>query len=123
MLHYILGDIMNKYDVLKEYYGYDDFRGIQEECIDSILEGNDTICVMATGGGKSVTFQIPGLMLDGLTLVISPLISLMNDQVLNLKKIKVCAGTINSNTDEYEESNVIKDLKAEKLKFFRLLTN
>ena len=48
MLHYILGDIMNKYDVLKEYYGYDDFRGIQEECIDSILEGNDTICVMAT---------------------------------------------------------------------------
>lgn len=120
MLHYILGDIMNKYDVLKEYYGYDDFRGIQEECIDSILEGNDTICVMATGGGKSVTFQIPGLMLDGLTLVISPLISLMNDQVLNLKKIKVCAGTINSNTDEYEESNVIKDLKAEKLKFLYL---
>ena len=120
MLHYILGDIMNKYDVLKEYYGYDDFRGIQEECIDSILEGNDTICVMATGGGKSVTFQIPGLMLDGLTLVISPLISLMNDQVLNLKKIKVCAGTINSNTDEYEESNVIKDIKAEKLKFLYL---
>ena len=89
MLHYILGDIMNKYDVLKEYYGYDDFRGIQEECIDSILEGNDTFCVIATGCGKSVTFQIPGLMLDGLTLVISPLISLMNDQVLNLKKIKV----------------------------------
>ena len=65
---------MDKYEALKKYFGYDEFRGIQAECIDSILAGNDTICVMSTGGGKSITFQIPGLILDGLTLVISPLI-------------------------------------------------
>ena len=120
MIKYYLGDIMNKFDVLKSYYGYDEFRGIQAECIDSILAGNDTICVMATGGGKSITFQVPGLILEGLTLVISPLISLMNDQVLNLKKNNISAGTINSNIDELESRNAINALKEGKLKFLYL---
>lgn len=120
MLNYILGDIMDKYEALKKYFGYDEFRGIQAECIDSILAGNDTICVMSTGGGKSIIFQIPGLILDGLTLVISPLISLMNDQVLNLKKINVSAGTINSNTDEEEAKKVSQTLQDGNLKFLYL---
>lgn len=111
---------MDKYEALKKYFGYDEFRGIQAECIDSILAGNDTICVMSTGGGKSITFQIPGLILDGLTLVISPLISLMNDQVLNLKKINVSAGTINSNTDEEEAKKVSQTLQDGNLKFLYL---
>ena len=72
-------------DILKEHWGYSSFRPMQAEIIESVLAGNDTLGLMATGGGKSVTFQVPALMLDGLTLVITPLISLMKDQVDNLR--------------------------------------
>ena len=111
---------MEKYKVLKEIFGYDNFRGIQEESINSILKGNDTICVMATGGGKSITFQIPGLIFDGLTLVISPLISLMMDQVKTLKNKNINAETINSNVDEQETRNIIDKLVKGQLKFLYL---
>lgn len=111
---------MDKYEALKYYFGYDSFRGIQEECIDSVMMGNDTICVMATGGGKSITFQIPGIILEGMTLVISPLISLMNDQVMNLKKIGLEAGTINSSTTIFEEEKIINMIKNNTLKFLYL---
>lgn len=81
---------------LKKYWGHDNFRPLQEEIIFSVINGNDTLALLPTGGGKSVCFQIPGLIFGGTTLVISPLISLMNDQVENLKKKGLSAVSITS---------------------------
>lgn len=82
--------------VLRKHFGYDDFRGSQKDAITSILSGRDTLVLMPTGGGKSLCFQIPALVLDGCTVVISPLISLMKDQVENACRVGVPATFINS---------------------------
>lgn len=91
--------------VLKEYWGYDGFRACQEEIIDSILAGNDTLGLMPTGGGKSITFQVPALMLPGITLVVTPLISLMKDQVDNLRARGIKAIALHSGLT-FRENNV-----------------
>ena len=75
---------MTALDILKKYWGYPCFRDLQEDIINSVLEGRDTLGLMPTGGGKSITFQVPAMMLPGLTLVVTPIISLMKDQVDNL---------------------------------------
>ena len=87
---------MQKKQILKQYFGYTIFREGQEELIDSILSGKDVIGIMPTGAGKSLCFQVPALMLDGITLVVSPLISLMKDQVQALVTNGVSAAFINS---------------------------
>ncbi len=86
----------NYREILKRYWGYDSFRGIQEDIIQSVCSGNDTLGLMPTGGGKSVTFQVPALAMDGVCIVITPLIALMKDQVLNLRKRGIKAAAIYS---------------------------
>ena len=82
--------------ILKKYWGYDDFRGIQREIIESIGSGHDTLGLMPTGGGKSITFQVPALAQEGVCLVITPLIALMKDQVQNLRRRGIRAAAIYS---------------------------
>ncbi|MDR1632383.1 MAG: RecQ family ATP-dependent DNA helicase [Dysgonamonadaceae bacterium] len=90
------------HDILKEYWGYDEFRSLQEEIITSVYEGKDTLGLMPTGGGKSLTFQVPTLLMEGICLVVTPLIALMKDQVDNLKKRGVKAAYIHSGISRQE---------------------
>jgi ATP-dependent DNA helicase RecQ len=89
-------------DILREYWGYSSFRGIQEEIITSIASGKDTLGLMPTGGGKSITFQVPALAKEGLCLVITPLIALMKDQVQNLRRRNIKALAIYSGMSRNE---------------------
>ena len=95
----------NKYDLLKEYFGHKNFRVGQEEIIDNILSGRDAMCVMPTGAGKSICYQIPALLFDGITIVISPLISLMKDQVAAFNASGISAAYVNSSLSlkQYEK--------------------
>ncbi len=93
---------MSYKDILKKYWGYDDFRGIQQDIIESIGEGRDTLGLMPTGGGKSITFQVPALAKDGVCIVITPLIALMKDQVDHLKQKGIQAAAIYSGMSRNE---------------------
>ena len=101
---------MDKYQILKDYFGYDDFRQGQLTAIDNILDGIDTMAIMPTGGGKSICFQVPAMMFKGVTLVISPLISLMNDQVRALSQCGIPAAYLNTSLDERVIAKVIDEV-------------
>ena len=85
--------------LLKQYYGYKDFRPGQKEIMDSIIAGNDTLAIMPTGGGKSLCYQIPSLLFSGLTVVVSPLIALMEDQVQSLDSVGIPSLFLNSSLE------------------------
>ena len=101
-----------KIPVLKKYFGYQSFRPGQDALIDGILEGKDVFGIMPTGGGKSLCYQVPGLLLPGITLVVSPLISLMRDQVMALKAVGVPAAYINSTLNPAQIRAVYRNLEA-----------
>ena len=100
---------MDKFGVLKKHFGYDSFRSGQEELIDSILSGRDTVGVMPTGAGKSVCFQVPALLFPGVTVVVSPLISLMKDQVSALLQNSIPAAYINSAMSANEQTFTLRE--------------
>ena len=107
---------MEKREMLERYFGYREFRPGQEALIDSVLAGRDVFGIMPTGGGKSICYQVPALTLPGITLVVSPLISLMRDQVLALKTAGVPAAYINSTLSSTQMQAVYRNLLAGKYK-------
>ena len=108
------------YDVLKQYWGYRTFRPLQEEIIDTVLGDRDCIALLPTGGGKSICFQVPALVRSGLTLVISPLIALMNDQVNRLKAKRIAAAAIHSSLHRLEIERILDAAMYGKLKLLYL---
>lgn len=97
--------------LLKQYFGYNDFRPGQEKLIEEILSGRDVLGIMPTGAGKSICYQIPALKFEGITLVISPLISLMKDQVSALNEVGIHAAYINSSLSEDQVRTVFQRAK------------
>ncbi len=115
-------------DILKEYWGYDSFRPLQKEIIQSVLDGQDTLALLPTGGGKSICFQVPALIQEGICLVISPLIALMKDQVYNLNKrgikaIAIYSGMHYKDIDRAFDNCIHGDIKFLYLSPERLLTD
>lgn len=107
---------MKKLSVLKDYFGFTSFRVGQEELVDNILSGRDTLGIMPTGAGKSLCFQLPALMFDGITLVVSPLISLMKDQVGSLTQAGISAAYINSSLNHSQYIKALQNAKDDKYK-------
>lgn len=108
------------HDILKKYWSYDTFRDPQDQIIRSVLEGKDAFVLMPTGGGKSLCFQVPGMMQEGLCLVISPLIALMKDQVANLEKRNIKALALTGSLSVDEISNLLDNAKFGGYKFLYL---
>lgn len=98
--------------ILQKFYGYEDFRPGQKKVVESLLNRNDTVAIMPTGAGKSICFQIPALLFEGVTLVISPLISLMKDQVDSLRQLGIAAVYINSSVSKAQLYKDLQDISA-----------
>ena len=107
---------MDKYSILREKFGYSSFRSGQEETIDAILAGTDVLALMPTGAGKSLCYQIPALLLNGMTIVISPLISLMKDQVTALREAGCAAAFLNSSLSGEEYANTMNEISGGRVK-------
>src|SRR3989344_6627953 len=103
-------------NTLKKYFGYEEFKPLQKEIIEQVLSGKDCVVLMPTGGGKSLCFQLPTLMLPGVAIVISPLISLMKDQVDALRTNGIVADLINSTLSQDEIAVVMKRAQSRELK-------
>lgn len=119
---------MNATDVLKQYWGFDTFRPLQEDIVNHVVSGKDALALLPTGGGKSICFQVPAMMMDGICIVVSPLIALMKDQVDNLKKRGIAAMCITSDYGHREIDNMFDRCIYDKIKFLylspeRLLTD
>lgn len=104
--------------ILQKFYGYEDFRPGQKKVVESLLNRNDTVAIMPTGAGKSICFQIPALLFEGVTLVISPLISLMKDQVDSLRQLGIAAVYINSSVSK---AQLYKDLQNISAGFYKII--
>ena len=102
--------------LLKKYFGYEEFRPLQREIITHITEGKDTLVLMPTGGGKSVCYQLPALMMTGTAVVVSPLLSLMRDQVEALKANNIAAAALCSMNDDTENLIIRQECRRGELK-------
>ncbi len=107
---------INPQDILKKYFGYEQFRPLQAQIIEGVINNKDTLVLMPTGGGKSVCFQVPAMLLPGITLVISPLIALMKDQVEALRANGIKAAFLNSSMDNNEADAVVRQCHQNELK-------
>ena len=107
---------MTKLNPLKTIFGFDHFRPGQEEIVKAVTEGQNVLAIMPTGAGKSLCFQLPAILRDGVTVVISPLIALMRDQVRALQELGVNAGAITSGNTQEEIDSVWESLEQKKLK-------
>ena len=104
------------FEVLNKYYGYTSFKEGQYEIISNILKGRDSFCILPTGGGKSICYQIPAMIFKGITIVVSPLISLMKDQVDSLNENGIVAEYINSTQSLNDINDIIKKCYEGKVK-------
>ncbi|HIZ52306.1 MAG TPA: RecQ family ATP-dependent DNA helicase, partial [Candidatus Pseudomonas excrementavium] len=105
---------------LRDIFGYGEFRGHQADIIDQVATGGDALVLMPTGGGKSLCYQIPGLLREGLTVVVSPLIALMDDQVATLNELGLRAAALNSTLDELERRDIAERLRRGEMDFLYL---
>ncbi len=106
-----------KQTILKDIFGHVNFRSFQEEVVDSILNKQDVLTILPTGGGKSLCYQLPSLLMSGVTVVISPLIALMQDQIKALKDLNISASMISSSQSSDENSETLQKLLKKELKF------
>ncbi len=106
-----------KYQILKDVFGHEKFRSFQEEVVDTILNKHDVLTILPTGGGKSLCYQLPTLLMQGVTIVISPLIALMQDQVKALNDLNIKSAMINSSNDEMQNTQIMQEMLEGNYKF------